>query len=418
MNAFPLKKKNHFEIQKVRSLFPLFKQHVCGMPLAYLDNAATSQKPKSVVDRMYNFYTHENSNIHRGVYYLSEMATKNYEDVRLKVAQFIGCQNAKEIIFTRGTTESINLVAHSWGKLALKEGDEILVTRLEHHSNFVPWQVLAREKNAQFKIVELNSDGSLNLEDLKLKLTSKTKLLALTHMSNALGIINPISEICEIAKKFNTRILLDAAQSTPHFITHLESLGDIDFLCFSSHKIFGPTGVGILWAKEELLQEMTPYQYGGDMIKNVTDEFTSWNDLPWKFEAGTPHIAGVIGLGAAIDFLNQFEIQDLKNHEEYLSRLFFEKSKEIKEIKLIGKNSLEGRGPVYSFQLDHIHSQDLATYLDREGICIRVGHHCAQPLLTSMNLQSTARASMAFYNNSDDLNRFFEGVKNAIQYFK
>jgi len=417
-NALPEKKKIPFSENKVRSSFPLFKQHVCGMPIAYLDNAATSQKPKSVIDRMNTFYLHENSNIHRGVYFLSEMATKNYEDARQKVCRFIGTQNTKEIIFTRGTTESINLVMNCWGRQNIKENDEIIVTRLEHHSNFVPWQILAKENKAHFKIAELLTDGTLDLQDLKNKINKNTKFIAITHMSNALGAINPIDEISQLAKKNNIKILVDAAQSAPHFLTNLKNLGDIDFLCFSSHKIFGPTGMGVLWAKEEILQEMSPYQYGGDMIKNVYDDHSTWNDLPWKYEAGTPHIAGAIGLGAALDFIEQYHISDLINYEHQLASYFLEKSLSCSDLKLIGRQDLKNRGPVFSFLLKDIHSHDLATYLDREGICIRVGHHCAQPLMSSLKLQSTARASLAFYNNKEDIDRFFEGVKNAITYFK
>jgi len=409
--------KELFDAGRIKSLFPIFKEKVCGEPLNYLDNAATSQKPRSVIERIHTFYSIQNSNVHRGVYQLSELASVEYEKARDKIVQFIGATKREEVIFTRGTTESINLVASSWGRSQIKPGDRIVVTRMEHHSNFVPWQSLAREVGAEFKIVELTSDCRIDLKTFESALNSRTKIVALPQMSNATGVINPITELTSIAKKVGARVLVDAAQSTPHLLVDLTKLGDIDFLCFSGHKTFGPTGIGVLWGKEELLNEMPPYQFGGDMIESVEDDSTTWNALPWKFEAGTPNIAGVIGLGAAVDFLERYDRTDIHNHESRLGSYLLEKLLLEPGIRVLGPQDPEMKGPVVSFELDGVHSHDLATYIDRFGICIRAGHHCAQPLLRKFGFQSTSRVSAAFYNTQDDIDRFLDGISKARKYF-
>jgi len=405
-----------FSIERIRGQFPIFKEKVCGQPLAYLDSGATSQKPKTVTQRISNYYGFENANVHRGAYYLSEVATKNYEDVRNKVSKFINAPGADQVIFTKGTTDSINIVAHAWAESQLKNGDTVAVSRVEHHSNFVPWQSLAKKNGWNFKIIEVDTNGRLDLSTLEKELEG-VSLFAMTQMSNALGTIYPIQEIVDICSRNRIVSVIDCAQSVPHFELNLEDISGVDFISFSAHKVCGPTGVGVLWGKRDRLEEMQPFIFGGDMISDVGDIDTTWNQLPWRFEAGTPNIAGVIGFGAALDFLESFDRMQAKAHERNLGLKALDSLLGVEGLKLVGPTDYVDRGPVFSFILKGVHSFDLATFLDRSGICVRAGHHCAQPLLKKLDLDSTCRASFAFYNNAEDLDRLVSGLNEARRYF-
>jgi cysteine desulfurase/selenocysteine lyase len=395
-----------------RHHFPLLRQLVNGKPLVYFDNAATSQKPQVVIDAMIRYYQEENSNIHRGVHALSERATQIYEAARDKVREFINAGDRREIIYVRGTTEAINLVASSYGRPNIRQGDEILITAMEHHSNIVPWQMLCEEKGAHLRVVPINDRGEIVLDDYEKLLNGKTRIVALTHVSNALGTINPVKSMIASAHRRGIPVLIDGAQAVPHMKVDVRDL-DCDFYAFSSHKMFGPTGVGILYGKATLLENMPPYQGGGDMIKSVTFEKTLYDGLPHKFEAGTPNIAGGIGLGAAIDYLRQIDIDALGAFEHELLEYATEALCAIPRVRIIG--TAREKASVISFVIDGIHPHDIGTILDAEGIAIRTGHHCAQPVMQRFGVPATARASFAFYNTKEEVDVFIQGIHKVIE---
>jgi len=401
----------------VRADFPILATRPRGNELVYLDNGATTQKPKSVIQAVSHYYETLNANVHRGAYWLSQEATEQYEKTRNKVCDLLGTSDTREVIYTRGTTESINLVAQCWGRQNIHPGDAIVVTRMEHHSNFVPWQMLAKERGAEFRIVELDAEGRIDLNALEQALTGKPKLVALTHVSNVLGTLNPVKKISEMAHAAGAKILIDAAQSIAHFPIRMSDLGPVDFLAFSSHKMCGPTGFGILWARRELLEAMTPWQYGGDMILQVTDQNTTWNDLPWKFEAGTPNIAGAIGLGAAIDYLIETGLDRIHDYETTLTQKALKKLSELDFVRLVGPTVPRDRGPVFSMVLEGVHPHDIATILDDKGIAVRAGHHCAQPLIDKLGVPATVRASFSFYNTENEIDKLCEGLRGVKRYF-
>ncbi len=406
--------KKSFDVQRIREDFPILRHWVSGKPLVYLDNAATSQKPKVVLDAMNHYYLEENSNIHRGVHTLSDKATQSYEAARVKVQKRINASSAKEIIFTRGTTESINLVASSYGRKHVQRGDIVLISAMEHHSNIVPWQMLCEEKSATLNVIPMNDNGELLLEEYKKLLTEKVKIVALTHVSNALGTINPIKEMIATAHSKGIPVLIDGAQAITHLKIDVQDL-DCDFYTFSSHKMFGPTGVGVLYGKQHLLEAMPPYQGGGDMIKSVTFEKTVYNDLPNKFEAGTPNIAGGVGLGATIDYLNKIDLQSLAQYEHELLVYATEVLSEIKGLRIIG--NAKDKASVISFVLDGVHPHDIGTILDDDGIAIRTGHHCAQPVMKRFGIPATARASFAMYNTKEEVDALVKGIHKTIEVF-
>jgi cysteine desulfurase / selenocysteine lyase len=403
-----------FDVEKIRRDFPILKERVHGKPLVYLDNGATSQKPQVVIDALDRYYKSENSNIHRGVHYLSERATSSYEGAREKLRQFINAESGHEIVFVRGTTEAINLVAQSYGRTFLKAGDEIVISAMEHHSNIVPWQMLCGQIGARLRVVPINHDGEFVLDEYRRLLNENTKLVSLTHVSNALGSIVPVKEAVRLAHERGVPVLLDGAQAVPHFKVDVQEIG-CDFYAFSGHKLFGPTGVGVLYGKSELLDAMPPYQGGGDMISLVTFEKTHYNVLPYKFEAGTPNIAGGIGLGAAIDYLNGLNWQEVCAHENDILTYATNALSEIESIRIIG--SAKDKAGVLSFVSDHIHAHDVGTILDQEGVAIRAGHHCAMPVMQRFGVPATARASFAFYNNRDDVDALVRGIHRVLKVF-
>jgi len=398
------------DINKIREDFPALHQLVYKKPLVYLDNAATTQKPKVVIDTLLDYYTTQNSNIHRGVHYLSQKATAAYEDARRVIQQFINSEHSHEIIFTRGTTESINLVASSFAKRFLKKGDEILISAMEHHSNIVPWQMVCEEKQASLKVIQFNEDGELLLDEFEKLLNEKTKLIAITHISNALGTVNPIKEIIKIAHRKNIPVLVDGAQAVPHMKVDVQEL-DCDFYCFSGHKMYAPMGVGVLYGKEKILNELPPYQGGGEMIKEVTFEKTTYNELPFKFEAGTPNVGDGLGLAAAIKYLEIFGMDTIHKHESELLSYATKKLLEIEGLKIIG--TAKNKAAVISFLVGKIHPYDLGTILDKMGIAVRTGHHCAQPIMDRYGIPGTVRASFAMYNSMEEIDTFVEGVIKA-----
>ena len=404
----------YFDVESIRKQFPTLHQKVNGFPLVYFDNGATSQKPKVVIDSITNYYAFENSNIHRGVHFLSQEATEKYEAVRRKIKDYLNAAHQEEIIFTKGTTDSINIVASSFGE-TLDEGDEIIISHMEHHSNIVPWQILCDRKNLVLKVIPINFEGELNLKEFKGLLNSKTRLVSITHISNTLGIINPIKDIIESAHKYNAKVLIDGAQSLQHLKIDLQEL-DCDFFAFSGHKIFGPTGTGVLFGKKEILNSMPPYQGGGDMIERVSFKGTTFNQLPFKFEAGTPNIAGFIGLGKAIDFLDELDSKELQRHEkELLNHLEFSLM-QIKGIQIFGKSS--NKSCVVSFLIDGIHPFDLGTLLDKKGIALRTGHHCTQPLMDFYEIPGTVRVSLSIYNTKQEIDFFVESLHQCIRMLK
>ena len=403
-----------FDVEKIRRDFPILKERVHGKPLVYLDNGATSQKPQVVIDTLDRYYRSENSNIHRGVHYLSERATLSYEGAREKIRQFINAESGHEIVFVRGTTEAINLVAQSYGRTFLKAGDEIVISAMEHHSNIVPWQILCGQIGSRLRIVPINHDGEFVLDEYRRLLNENTKLVSLTHVSNALGTIVPVKEAVRLAHERSVPVLLDGAQAVPHFKLDVQDIG-CDFYAFSGHKLFGPTGVGVLYGKSELLDAMPPYQGGGDMISLVTFEKTHYNVLPYKFEAGTPNIAGGIGLGAAIDYLNHLNWEEVCVHENDLLAYATNALSEIDSIRIIG--SAKDKAGVLSFVSDHIHAHDVGTILDQEGVAIRAGHHCAMPVMQRFGVPATARASFALYNNRADVDALVRGIHRVLKVF-
>lgn len=398
----------------IRAEFPVLKQEVNGKPLVYLDNGASSQMPKSVIDRLNKYHSFEHANVHRGIHSLSQKATDEYEATRELVREFLNAESLEEIIFTTGTTDSINLVAQSYGAAFLKEGDEILVSHMEHHANIVPWQMVAHQTGAILKVIPMDENGELIMDRFYELLSERTKMVAIIHVSNALGTINPVEEIIKSSHKKGAVVLVDGAQSAPHRSVDMQSL-DADFYTFSAHKMCGPTGFGILYGKKELLDKMPPYRGGGDMIDKVTFEKTTYNDLPHKFEAGTPPIAAGIGLGAAIQFLNNIGMDQIAARENELLEYATSELNKIEGVQIIGRAT--NKASVISFLLDGIHPTDAGTIMDKEGIAVRTGHHCAQPIMDYYTIPGTLRASISFYNNEDDINRLVEVIKYTQEFF-
>ncbi|WP_017185174.1 cysteine desulfurase [Alkalibacillus haloalkaliphilus] len=397
----------------VRSHFPILNQEVNEHPLVYLDSAATSQKPKSVIETLEDYYNRYNSNVHRGVHTLGSHATDGYEGAREKVKNFINASSIKETIFMRGTTTALNTVAYSYARTNLSEGDEIVLTLMEHHSNIIPWQQAAKATGATLKYLPLQEDGTISLDDVREMVTEKTKIVAMAHVSNVLGTINPIKEVAQIAHDNDAVIVVDGAQSVPHMSVDVQDL-DVDFYAFSAHKMCGPTGVGVLYGKQSLLEEMEPVEFGGEMIDFVELYDSTWKELPWKFEGGTPIIAGAIGLGAAIDYLNEIGMEQIEKHEHELVQYALEQMNTIDGITIYGP--IERAGLV-TFNLHDVHPHDLATALDSLGVAVRAGHHCAQPLMKHLQVAATARASFYMYNNKQDVDVFVDGLKKAKEYF-
>jgi cysteine desulfurase/selenocysteine lyase len=400
-----------FDIDEIRKDFPLLGREVNGKPLVYLDNGATSQKPRQVIDAISKYYQSDNSNVHRGVHFLSQLATEQFEEAREKVRALINARHLHEIIYTRGTTEAINLVAHSYSRRYIQPGDEIIISGMEHHSNIVPWQIACEHYGAVLKVIPYNHRGELDMKRFEELLSDRTRLVSVVHISNALGTINPVARIIELAHARNAAVLIDGAQAIPHMKVDVQALG-ADFYCFSGHKMFGPTGIGILYGREELLDEMPPYHGGGEMIKTVTFEKTTYNSLPHKFEAGTPDIAGVIGLGVAIDYINSIGIGRIGAWEHELLRYATERLKEIPGLRIYGE--AEEKASLISFLVEGIHPYDLGTIVDKMGIAIRTGHHCAQPVMDHFGIPGTARASFAFYNTLEEVDKLVEAVKKAV----
>ena len=403
-----------FDVARIREDFPVLHQMVNGKPLVYLDNAATTQKPQAVIDALVRYYSADNSNVHRGVHTLSQRATEDYDSGRSKARQFLNAASDEEIIFVKGTTDGINLVAHSYARQHLGEGDEIIISTMEHHSNIIPWQVLCQEKGAHLRVIPISDAGELLMDEYEILLSSRTKLVAITHVSNVLGTVNPIKQIVEMAHSQGVPVLVDGAQATPHMPVDVQKLG-CDFYVFSGHKIYGPTGIGVLYGKAELLEAMPPYQLGSDMIKSVTFERTVYNDLPYKFEAGTPNIAGVIGMGAAIDYLTEIGMDRIDNYEHGLLEYGTECLSGIDGVKIVG--NAPGKASVLSFVMDCAHPHDIGTILDTEGVAIRTGHHCAQPLMNRYGVPATARASLSFYNTRDEVDLLVKAIDRVIEVF-
>jgi len=403
-----------FDVDRIRSEFPGLHQNIKGKPLVYLDNAASTQKPQQVIDAISGFYEHDYANIHRGVHELSQRATQAYESARLKVQAFMGAASEREIIFVRGTTEGINLVAESYGRTNVGEGDEVLITTMEHHSNIVPWQMLCERTGAKLKVVPINDRGELEMDELEKLLGGRTKIVAVGHVSNALGTINPIRTIIELAHGQGVPVLIDGAQAAPHIGIDVIEL-DCDFYTISGHKMFGPSGIGALYAKEALLEKMPPYQGGGDMISSVSFEKTTYNRLPFRFEAGTPNIAGTVGLGATIDYLNGIGMESIAAYEEELLDYGTEALRELDGLRIIGEAN--HKAGVLSFVLDGIHPHDIGTILDQQGIAVRTGHHCAQPVMDRFGVPATARASLALYNTREDIDRLVQGLATVREVF-
>jgi len=404
----------NLDVERVRADFPILGQEIYGKPLVYLDSAATSQKPRAVIDAIAKYYLRDNANVHRGVHLLSERATQAYEGARGKVQRFINAAHDHEIVFVRGTTEAINLVAQTYGRRRVQAGDEILITEMEHHSNIVPWQILCEEKGAVLRVAPIDDEGQLVLGELERLIGPRTRLLSLAHVSNALGTINPVRRIVEMAHQRHVPVLVDGAQAAPHLALDMQALG-CDFYAFSGHKLFGPTGIGVLYGKSELLDEMPPYQGGGDMISSVTFEKTTYNRLPYKFEAGTPDIAGAIGLGAAIDYVSALGLSAIAAHEHDLLAYGTEALRRVPGLRLIG--TAKEKASVLSFCLGDLHPHDVGTVLDREGIAIRTGHHCAQPLMRRLGLAATVRASLAPYNRREDIDALVSGLHKVMEVF-
>ncbi|MFZ0315245.1 MAG: cysteine desulfurase [Candidatus Korobacteraceae bacterium] len=403
-----------FSVEEVRRDFPILHQQVYGHPLVYLDNAATSQKPQAVIDSISRYYERGNANIHRGVHFLSEHATEEHEAARRTLQAFLNAADKREIIFVRSATEGINLVAQTYGRKHVGTGDEILITAMEHHSNIVPWQMLCEEKDAKLRVLPINDRGELLMDELPKLLGPRTKLLAVTHVSNALGTITPLRKIVEIAHSHGVPVVVDGAQAVPHLKVDVQEL-DCDFYVFSGHKVYGPTGIGVLYGKRGLLEAMPPYQGGGDMIRSVTFEKTLYNDLPYKFEAGTPNIGGAIGLGAAIDYIHHLGIENIAAHEHDLLVYATEALSAIPDVRLIG--TAAEKAAVISFIIEGIHPHDIGTILDREGIAIRTGHHCAQPVMQRFRIPATARASFAMYNTRAEVDALVGGIQKVKEVF-
>ncbi|MBF4501902.1 cysteine desulfurase [Savagea sp. SN6] len=401
---------------KIREQFPILKEEVNGKPVVYLDSAATSQKPQAVIEAVSHYYETSNANVHRGVHTLGNLATDAYEGARDKVRAFINANEAAEIIFTRGTTTSLNLVAQSYGMMNVEEGDEIVISYMEHHSNIIPWQQVAKAKKATLKYIELTEDGEITLDAVKAQVTDKTKIVSVAYASNVLGTINPVKEIAEIAHAHGAVMVVDAAQAAPHLKIDVQNI-NCDFLAFSGHKMCAPTGIGVLYGKRALLDAMEPVEFGGEMIDFVGLHDSTWKELPWKFEGGTPIIAGAVGLGAAIDYLEEIGLDNIARHEQELVAYAIERMQQIEGIQLYGPLDPARRAGLITFNLQEVHPHDLATVLDMNGIAIRAGHHCAQPLMKWLEQSATARASFYLYNTKEDIDQFVEGLKMAKEYF-
>ncbi len=404
-----------FDVQRIREDFPILEQKVYGKPLVYLDNAATSQKPQAVIDELVRFYSCDNANVHRGVHLLSERSTGEYEGARRKVQKFVNAARQEEIIYTRGTTEGLNLVAQAYGRRFVGAGDEILISALEHHSNIVPWQMLAEEKRARLRVAPIDDRGEVVLEEYERLLGPRTKIVAIAHVSNALGTVNPIRHMIALAHEHGAVTVVDGAQAAPHRKVDVRAL-DCDFYAFSGHKMCGPTGIGSLYGKAKLLDAMPPWQGGGDMIRSVTFEKTTYNDLPYKFEAGTPDIAGAVGLGAAVDYLEGIGLDEIAAWEHELLEYGTAALESIEGVRLVG--TAREKAAVLSFVIDGVHPHDIATVLDRQGIAIRAGHHCAQPVMDRYGLSATSRASFAFYNTKDEIDTLVNGIESVKEVFQ
>jgi len=426
MRQVAIKQKTILDTEKIRKDFPILRREIHGKPLIYFDNAATSQKTHQVIDAISDYYSRYNANVHRGVHKLSEEATAAFEGARKKVADFVNAGDSRQIVFTRNATEAINLVAYSWGRKNIKKGDEVLLTQMEHHSNLVPWQILAKEVSAKLKFIPINESGELRVHSSELGkyITSKTKLVALTHVSNVLGTINPVEQVIEKIKNLDSRIkiLVDGAQAVPHMPVSIQNIKP-DFYVFTGHKMLGPTGIGVLYAKKELLEEMEPFLGGGEMILEVTLEKSSWNYVPWKFEAGTPDVAGAIGLGAAVDYLNSLGMKNVRGHEKELTAYALGKLSAVENLVIYGPKDPEKRGGVISFNVVKngqvaIHPHDLASILDTEGIAVRSGHHCAQPLMKVLGIPAAARVSFYIYNTKEEVDKLIPALEKAKKIFR
>ncbi|OGY26565.1 MAG: hypothetical protein A2Z24_00160 [Candidatus Woykebacteria bacterium RBG_16_44_10] len=421
--------KQSIYTKKIRADFPILKRKIHDKPLVYFDNAATSQKPWQVIGAISNYYENHNANAHRGVHTLSEEATELFEEARKKIANFVNAGDSRQIVFTKNATEAINLVAYAWGRKNIKKGDEILLTQMEHHSNLVPWQILAKEVGAKLKFIPINEQGELRIknEELRIYLTPKTKLVALTHVSNVLGTINPVKQVIEQIRPLipdpGSRILVDGAQAVPHMSVSIQNIKP-DFYVFTGHKMLGPTGIGVLYAKKELLEEMVPFLAGGDMILEVDWDKSNWNYIPWKFEAGTPNVEGAVGLGAAVDYLNSLGMKNVRESEKELINYALEKLAAVRNLVIYGPKDIEKRNGVISFNIVDqkgnvaIHPHDLASILDTEGIAIRSGHHCAQPLMKALGISAAARVSFYIYNTKEEVDKLIPAIEKAKKIFK
>jgi cysteine desulfurase/selenocysteine lyase len=403
-----------YDVERIRDDFPILRQKPHGKPLVYLDNAATAQKPQQVLDALNRFYTSTNSNVHRGVHYLSEQATRDYEDARITVQRFLNARSPREIIFVRGTTEAINLVANSYGRRHVAAGDEVVISTMEHHSNIVPWQMLCEEKGAHLRVIPISDAGEFSLDDFERLLTPRTRLVALVHVSNSLGTVNPVRAVIELAHSRNIPVLLDGAQAVPHLAIDVQEL-DCDFFAFSGHKVYGPTGIGVLYGKADLLEAMPPYQGGGDMISSVTFAKTTYNVLPHKFEAGTPAIAEAVGLAAALDYVSTLGLERIAAHEHELLTYAMQALADVPSLRLIG--TAREKAGVVSFTLAGIHPHDIGTILDQEGIAVRTGHHCCQPVMDRYQVPATARASVGLYNTRDEIDALVRGLQQVKEVF-
>jgi cysteine desulfurase/selenocysteine lyase len=403
-----------YDVDAIREDFPILHQTVHGRPLVYLDNGASAQKPNPVIDAISHYYRHDHANVHRGVHTLSQRATDRYEGSREKIRAFINARSVKEVVFVRGTTEAVNLVAQSYGRPSLAAGEEVLITEMEHHSNIVPWQLLCQQTGANLKVVPINDRGELDLVEFERRLSSRTRIFAVTHISNALGTINPLEELIEKAHRAGAVVIVDGAQAVPHMAVDVLALG-CDFYAFSGHKMYGPTGIGVLYGREDLLARMEPYQGGGEMIKQVDFEQTIYNDLPYKFEAGTPDIAGAIGLGAAVDYLTQVGLDRIADHESALLEYASERAAADDDLRLIG--TARNRAGILSFELSGVHPHDVGTILDHEGVAVRTGHHCAMPVMNRFGVPATARASFGMYNTHAEVDALFEGLAKVKEMF-
>ncbi len=406
-----------FNPERIKEDFPILRREINGYRLVYLDNAATTQKPAVVVDAIRHYYEHTNANVHRGLHTLAEEATAAFESTRDRIVPFINAAKREEIIYTRGTTEAINLVAYTWGKQNIRSGNRIVITQMEHHANLIPWIMLAKETGAELTYIPIDEKGYLDLRDIENIIDSRTILVALTHMSNVLGTINPVAEIAQLAHRRGARILVDGAQAVPHMPVDVRAI-DADFYAFSGHKMLGPTGIGILYGKEEILNETNPFNFGGEMISTVHWDRVTWNELPWKFEAGTPNIEGAVALGAALDYLGKIGMENVRAHEKEITAYALKRLSELDHIKIFGPHDIDYRGGAVAFVDRDVHSHDVATFLDTRGVAVRAGHHCAQPLARLLGVTSTTRASFYIYNTNDDVDRLIEALKAMRKYFR